>query len=75
MESADFLLGNLPQQLSHCGLLVEVEGLLSCYGEELGMIEDQAVAVDDLQFVTLEFKLADTEDAMEPTLKVGRLVF
>ncbi|XP_076468181.1 inositol polyphosphate-4-phosphatase type I A-like isoform X2 [Babylonia areolata] len=60
------------QQLQHCGLLVQWEGLLSCFGEEMGMIEDMAVAVDDLRFVSLQFvKVQGNEEDADPTVSMG----
>ncbi|XP_070197959.1 inositol polyphosphate-4-phosphatase type I A-like isoform X1 [Littorina saxatilis] len=59
------------KQLLHCGLLVEVEGLLSCYGDEMGMIEDMAVGVEDLGFVRLQFSRAENEDDRDPVITMG----
>ncbi|KAI8761816.1 inositol polyphosphate-4-phosphatase type I A isoform X2 [Biomphalaria glabrata] len=48
------------KQLSTVGILCELEGLLSCYGSELCMLEDMMVAVDDLNFVS--FRLVPLKD-------------
>ncbi|KER24907.1 hypothetical protein T265_14314, partial [Opisthorchis viverrini] len=36
------------EQVAVCGILTQFEGLLSCYGNELGMIEDWAWAIEHL---------------------------
>ena len=72
VERPDFMSERLMQQLQHCGLLVQFEGLLSCYGDEMGMIEDLAVGVEDLSFVKLQFVKAETEADMYPTISMGR---
>lgn len=36
------------EQAAVCGVLAQFEGLLSCYGDEQGMIEDWAWAIDYL---------------------------
>lgn len=38
----------LLEQIIAAGLLIEFEGLLSCYGDNTGMLEDFVVAIDDL---------------------------
>jgi hypothetical protein len=40
------------EQLSNIGVLIEMEGLLSCHSDESGMLEDMVVAMDDLGTVT-----------------------
>lgn len=52
---------------------MEVESLLSCYGDELGMIEDMSVAVDDLRYVSLQFIEACDGD-ISPKITKGRFV-
>jgi hypothetical protein len=47
-------------QLCEIGLLVIFEGLLSCHGDENGMIEDMMVATEDLSQVV--FKIKCTQD-------------
>ncbi|XP_052794474.1 inositol polyphosphate-4-phosphatase type I A-like isoform X2 [Mya arenaria] len=42
-------------QLAGLGCLVQVEGLLSCHGEDVPLLEDMIVALDDLS--TVSFKL------------------
>ncbi|KAK3579951.1 hypothetical protein CHS0354_033469 [Potamilus streckersoni] len=43
---------NALNQIAKLGILVQLEGLLSCHGEEVAMLEDMVVGVDDLQSVT-----------------------
>ncbi|OWF44824.1 type I inositol 3,4-bisphosphate 4-phosphatase-like isoform X2 [Mizuhopecten yessoensis] len=45
------------QQLLHVGVFAQFEGLLSCYGDEMGMLEDMTVALEDLSQVTFHFIL------------------
>ena len=40
------------------GLLVQVESLLTAYGDELGMMEDLVIAVKDMQRVTFQVCIA-----------------
>ena len=61
------------EQISQIGLLVGFEALLSCYGDEMGMLEDMSVAVDDLAFVFIKF-IEEEEEEMEPTITTLRLV-
>ncbi|KAL6118299.1 inpp4b [Pungitius sinensis] len=65
LEDPDLLL-----QLHSVGLLVQFEGLLSTYGEELGMLEDMDVAVADLSRVTFAVTEARGEEPKDllPTL-------
>ena len=72
VERPDFTSKRLMQQLLHCGLLVQFEGLLSCFSDEMGMIEDMAVATEDLSFVKLQFVMAETETDTCPTISMGR---
>ncbi|XP_039194874.1 inositol polyphosphate 4-phosphatase type II isoform X3 [Crotalus tigris] len=47
------------QQLHTVGLIVQYEGLLSTYSDEIGMLEDMAVGISDLQKVV--FKITETK--------------
>ncbi|XP_070805199.1 inositol polyphosphate 4-phosphatase type II isoform X2 [Pituophis catenifer annectens] len=47
------------QQLHTVGLIVQYEGLLSTYSDEIGMLEDMAVGISDLQKVM--FKITETK--------------
>jgi hypothetical protein len=74
VEGDKFVSPEFTSQLLHCGLLVEWEGLLSCFGDEMGMMEDMAVGVEDLSFVRLKFvSMGEGEDAnSEPEISIGR---
>ncbi|KAJ0055675.1 hypothetical protein NL108_009636, partial [Boleophthalmus pectinirostris] len=65
LEDVNFL-----QQLHRVGILAQFEGLLSTYGDELGMLEDMEVGVAELhkvKFVLTEGK-SDQSDDLLPTL-------
>ncbi|XP_061921751.1 type II inositol 3,4-bisphosphate 4-phosphatase-like isoform X2 [Entelurus aequoreus] len=59
------------QQLHAVGILVQFEGLLSTYGDEVGMLEDMMVGVADLGGVTFSLTEAKTEqpEDLQPTLR------
>lgn len=48
------------------GLLAQFEGLLSCHGDEMGMLEDMIVAVDDINAVN--FKIVKFQDGKLPPM-------
>ncbi|KAK7910090.1 hypothetical protein WMY93_014774 [Mugilogobius chulae] len=65
LEDPDFL-----RQLHTVGILAQFEGLLSTYGDELGMLEDMEVGVAELRrvkFILTEGKSDQSEDLL-PTL-------
>ncbi|XP_056156782.1 type II inositol 3,4-bisphosphate 4-phosphatase-like [Lampris incognitus] len=62
------------KQLLSVGLLVQFEGLLSTYGEEVGMLEDMEVGVSDLSDVTFTVTTAtsDQPEDLLPKLRATR---
>ncbi|CAI9556495.1 unnamed protein product, partial [Staurois parvus] len=50
------------QQLHTAGLLVQYEGLLSTYSEEIGMLEDMAVSISDLRHTVFKITEAKSDD-------------
>ncbi|XP_029454081.1 type II inositol 3,4-bisphosphate 4-phosphatase isoform X2 [Rhinatrema bivittatum] len=50
------------QQLHTVGIIVQYEGLLSTYSEEVGMLEDMALGISDLQHVTFKIVEAQSDD-------------
>lgn len=44
-------------QMCTVGVILEMEGLLSCHSDEVAMLEDMMVAVDDLSTVTFKLVL------------------
>ncbi|XP_043954591.1 type II inositol 3,4-bisphosphate 4-phosphatase-like isoform X3 [Gambusia affinis] len=65
LEDPEFL-----QQLLSVGILAQFEGLLSTYGEEVGMLEDMEVGVADLSSLAFAITEAKSErpDDLQPTL-------
>ncbi|KAJ8298355.1 hypothetical protein KUTeg_024886 [Tegillarca granosa] len=60
-------------QLLNVGVLAQFEGLLSCQGDEMGMIEDFLVAASDLNHVTFQF-CRISEEISSPTVSLDSLV-
>lgn len=54
---------------------MEFESLLSCHGDEMGMLEDFAVGVQDLSHVTFKVEQSKTGDEIIPTLHGSRYLF
>ncbi|ETE68641.1 Type II inositol-3,4-bisphosphate 4-phosphatase, partial [Ophiophagus hannah] len=52
------------QQLHTVGLIVQYEGLLSTYSDEIGMLEDMAVGISDLQKVMFKITETKSDDLM-----------
>ncbi|XP_047438255.1 type II inositol 3,4-bisphosphate 4-phosphatase-like isoform X1 [Mugil cephalus] len=57
LDDPDFL-----QQLHTVGILAQFEGLLSTYGDEVGMLEDMEVGVADLSRVAFAITEAKTDE-------------
>ncbi|KAM4714160.1 type II inositol 3,4-bisphosphate 4-phosphatase-like isoform 1-T3 [Anableps anableps] len=65
LEDPEFL-----HQLHSVGILAQFEGLLSTYGEEVGMLEDMEVGVADLSSLAFAITEAESEqpDDLLPTI-------
>jgi len=55
-------------QFEKCGILLQVESLLSTYGNENGMIQDYVIGVMDLHKVKFQMKLKTEECYQNPEL-------
>ena len=58
--------------LFQIGALVQHECLLTCHGDEMGMLEDMSTGVDDLAHVTFKVKEGVNEDDVMPTVRGNR---
>ncbi|XP_023595489.1 inositol polyphosphate 4-phosphatase type II isoform X3 [Trichechus manatus latirostris] len=52
------------EQLQTVGLIVQYEGLLSTYSDEIGMLEDMAVGISDLKKVAFKIIEAKSNDVL-----------
>ncbi|CAG5134315.1 unnamed protein product [Candidula unifasciata] len=60
-------------QLCSVGILFQLEGLLSCYGSELCMLEDTIISVEDLNYVSFRLVPANEKD-FTPKASLGSFV-
>ena len=60
------------QQIQRVGVLMQFEGLLSCHGDEMGMLEDFAVGVEDLFHLNFKLEQAYSPNDVMPSLQKSR---
>ncbi|KAK2184836.1 hypothetical protein NP493_251g03006 [Ridgeia piscesae] len=60
------------RQLFQIGVLLEFESLVSCYGDEMGMLEDMEVGVTDLSHVVFKVTQASKPDDVMPVVTGSR---
>ncbi len=60
------------RQIFQIGILMEFEGLLSCHGDEMGMMEDMSVGVYDLSHVVFKVEQGGSMDDIMPLIKGNR---
>ena len=63
------------RQLFQIGVLMEFESLLSCYGDEMAMLEDMEVGVNDLSHVVFKISQASRADDVMPSVTGNRWEF
>ncbi|XP_035214308.1 type II inositol 3,4-bisphosphate 4-phosphatase-like [Stegodyphus dumicola] len=61
------------QMLRTVGVLCHFEGLLSCYGDEMGALEDMVVGIDDLRRVLFWLEPSDASCNPQPRIEGNRL--
>ena len=61
--------------LKAVGVLCHFEGLLSCYGDEMGALEDMVVGIDDLRRVLFWLEPADECSNPQPRIEGSRYVY
>lgn len=59
--------------LKTVGVLCHFEGLLSCYGDEMGALEDMVVGIDDLRRVLFWLEPAEACSNPQPRIEGSRL--
>lgn len=62
------------QQMFKVGVLAEFESLLSCYGDEMGMLEDMIIALADLSLMRFRLVKEQRPGDIMPRLEGGRYV-
>lgn len=71
-------LSNLPPHplcytvVKEIGLLLEFEGLLSCNGDEMGMMEDMMVGIGDLEKVIFKLEFCQNLENAQPSIEGHR---
>ncbi|XP_015929967.1 inositol polyphosphate-4-phosphatase type I A [Parasteatoda tepidariorum] len=55
------------------GVLCDFEGLLSCYGDEMGCLEDMVVGIDDLRRVLFWLEPSTASESPQPRIEGSRL--
>jgi len=62
------------RQIVQIGILMEFESLISCYGDEMGMLEDMDVAIKDLANVSYRIEKRNSLEDDVVTISGTRLV-
>lgn len=67
--------GTFLSQIARIGIIASFEGLLSCHGDEMGMLEDMVIAVNDLNNVKFRIVHSAETEKILPRIVVDRYVF
>ena len=62
-------------QIARIGLLMEFESLISCHGDEMGMLEDMDIAIKDLVNVRCRIEKLTSKTTDAVSISGSRLLF